>query len=80
MAPTLKKAALTTVAGATKVYRINLDYNNASVTLTEIKEVEARERLAPNNTIYFNLNYTANGVWKAENQSIVFKQEGWGQG
>lgn len=73
----LKEGGATTVAGATKVYRINLDYNNASVNLTEIKEVGLW--FAPNNTIYFNLNYTANGVWKAENQSIVFKQEGWGR-
>ena len=73
----LKEGGTTTVAGTTKVYRINLDFNNASVTMTEIKEVGLW--FAPNNTIYFNLNYTTNGVWKAENQAIVFKQEGWGR-
>lgn len=73
----LKEGGTTTVAGATKVFRLILDFNNASVTLTEIKEVGLW--FAPNNTIYFNLNYTANGVWKAENQSIVFKQESWGR-
>jgi hypothetical protein len=59
------------------VFRINLDFNNASVTLTEIREVGLW--FAPDNTIKFNLNYTAGGVWKAENQSIVFKQESWGR-
>jgi hypothetical protein len=73
----LKEGGTTTVAGATKVFRINLDFNNASVTMTEIKEVGLW--FAPNNTIYFNLNYTAGGVWKAENQAIVFKQESWGR-
>jgi hypothetical protein len=73
----LKEGGTTTVAGATKVFRINLDFNNASVTMTEIKEVGLW--FAPNNTIYFNLNYTSGGVWKAENQSIVFKQESWGR-
>jgi hypothetical protein len=73
----LKEGGSTTVAGATKVFRINLDFNNASVTLTEIREVGLW--FAPDNTIKFNLNYTAGGVWKAENQSIVFKQESWGR-
>jgi hypothetical protein len=73
----LKEGGTTTVTGDTKVYRINLDFNNASVTMTEIKEVGLW--FAPNNSIYFNLSYTANGVWKAENQAIVFKQEGWGR-
>jgi starch-binding outer membrane protein SusE/F len=73
----LKEGGTTTVTGATKVYRINLDFNNASVTLTEVKEIGLW--FAPNNTIWFNLNYTSNGIWKAENQSIVFRQESWGR-
>lgn len=73
----LKEGGTTTVTGATKVYRLSLDFNNASVTMTEIKEVGLW--FAPDNAIWFTLNYTANGVWKAENQSIVFKQEGWGR-
>lgn len=73
----LKEGGTTTVTGATKVYRINLDFNNASVTMTEVKEIGLW--FAPNNTIWFNLNYTANGIWKAENQSIVFRQESWGR-
>lgn len=73
----LKEGGTTTVTGATKVYRINLDFNNASVTMTEVKEVGLW--FAPDNTIWFNLNYTANGIWKAENQSIVFRQESWGR-
>jgi len=73
----LKEGGTTTVTGATKVFRMSLDFNNASVTMTEIKEVGLW--FAPNNTISFNLNYTAGGVWKAESQAIVFKQESWGR-
>jgi hypothetical protein len=73
----LKENGTTTVAGATKVYRLTIDFNNAAVTITEIKEIGLW--FAPNNTVQFTLPYTNNGIWKAENQAIVFKQEGWGR-
>lgn len=73
----LKEGGTTTVTGDTKVYRINLDFNNASVTMTEIKTIGLW--FAPNNTIAFNLSYAGNGIWKAENQAIEFRQESWGR-
>jgi starch-binding outer membrane protein SusE/F len=73
----LKENGTTTITGATKAWRINIDFNNASVTLTEIKEIGLW--FAPNNTIQFTLDYNNNGTWKAENTPIVFRQEGWGR-
>lgn len=73
----LKEGGTTAVSGNTKAYRITVDFNNASATVTEIKEIGLF--FSPNNTIAFTLNYTANGVWKAENKLIVFKQESWGR-
>lgn len=73
----VKEGGNTTVAGTTKPYRLTLDFNNASATRTEIKDVGLF--FSPNNSIAFTLNYTAGGVWKAENKLIVFKQESWGR-
>ncbi len=68
----------TTVSGsATKVYRINLDFSTVSSKMTEVKEIGLW--FAPNNTIQFKLTYDKNGIWRAQNQPIVFKQESWGR-
>lgn len=73
----LKEDGSTTVTGATKVYRINLDFNNASVSMTEIKEIGLW--FAPNDVIYFNLDYIGGGNWKADDKMIEFRQESWGR-
>ncbi|MHA4809646.1 SusE domain-containing protein [Flavitalea flava] len=70
-------AGETTVTGSTKAYRIRLDFNVVSVQNTGILELGLW--FAPNNTIQFTLDYSGGGVWKALNQSIVFKQESWGR-
>ncbi len=67
----------TTVTGDTKVYRINLDFNNIAVDFTEIKKVELW--FAPDNSTKFELPYAGNSRFKAENVTIDFKQESWGR-
>lgn len=59
------------------VYRINLDFTVGAATITEIKEIELF--FAPNNEFLFELPYQGNGVWKAEEQPIEFRQESWGR-
>ncbi|MCU0354807.1 MAG: SusE domain-containing protein [Cytophagales bacterium] len=73
----IQEGGTTTVTGAAKVYRINLDFNRATVQLTEIKEmglwVSARERVT------VTLPYVSNGMWKIENTPIEFVQQSWGR-
>lgn len=64
-------------AATPKVYRIELDFNNAAVKLTEITKVGYW--FAPRNAIEAELAYAGNGVYKAENVKIEFKQESWGR-
>ncbi len=75
--PVIRVDGETTVTGATKVYRIVLDFNNIAVSFTEIKKVELW--FAPDNAIKFALPYVGNSVFKAENAKVDFKQEGWGR-
>jgi hypothetical protein len=60
-----------------KVYRIELDFNDATVRMTEV--VSVGYWFAPRNAIEAQLNYTSNGVFKAENVNIEFRQESWGR-
>lgn len=60
-----------------KVYRIELDFNNAAVKLAEVTKVSYW--FAPRNAVEAELTYAGNGVFKAENVKIEFKQEGWGR-
>ncbi|MBB1286008.1 SusE domain-containing protein [Flavisolibacter sp. BT320] len=60
-----------------KVYRIELDFNNAAVKLTEITKVGYW--FAPRNAIESELAYAGNGVFKAENVKVEFRQESWGR-
>ncbi|HEX2536570.1 MAG TPA: SusE domain-containing protein [Chitinophagaceae bacterium] len=60
-----------------KVYRIRLDFNNAVVTMEEV--VKVGYWFAPRNAIEAELDYTGNGVFKAEDVPIEFRQESWGR-
>lgn len=73
---TLKEGGESTHTG-TKVYRLRLDFNNTVAAVTEI--TGAGLWFAPDNKILFNLAYSGNGTWVAENQVITFKQESWGR-
>lgn len=72
----LKNLGQTTATG-TKVYRIKVDFNSASVSYTEITSVGLF--LSGDNKVLFDLPYTNNGQFVATNGSVAFKQESWGR-
>lgn len=76
-ATALKQDGEGTQAGGTKVYRIQLDFNNAAATMTEITAMGLW--FSPENKTIFDLTYSGNGTWKAQNQLISFHQETWGR-
>lgn len=63
-------------AAAKTVYRINLDFNTASATLTEIVSVGLW--FSGYNAIKPNLVYDAGGIWKATFNN-AWKTESWGK-
>jgi hypothetical protein len=64
-------------AATPKVYRLELDFNNAAVKITEI--VKVAYWFAPRNAVEAELTYAGNGVFKVENKQIEFRQESWGR-
>lgn len=66
-----------TPATAPTVYRIELDFNNAAVKVSEITKVSYW--FAPRNATEADLTYAGNGVFKAENVKVEFRQESWGR-
>lgn len=58
------------------VYRIKVDFNVGSVSIEKINQLILF--FAPTQST-FTLNYVEKGTWKASNQYIEFKQEGWGR-
>jgi hypothetical protein len=73
----LTEAGNTDVTGATKVQKIEVDFNVAAYKTTEVTSVGLW--FAADNKIWFDLPYTSNGTWEAGVQSIVFHQESWGR-
>ena len=73
----MKEGGATTVEGASKVYRIRVDFADASVVMTEIQKVELW--FSPNAVYLFEYTYSGGGIWRAANKPIVFKQESWGR-
>lgn len=67
----------TTVSGNTKVYRITLNLNNASVTFTEIVSVGLW--FSAQDKIWYELPYAGNGTWEIKNAPVEFHQESWGR-
>jgi hypothetical protein len=67
----------TTVTGDTKVQKIELDFNTASMKVTEV--VSLGLWFAADNKIWFDLPYKGNSSWEIDNASIVFHQESWGR-
>lgn len=67
----------TTVTGATKVMKIELDFNNATFKATEVVAVGLW--FAADNKVWYDLPYVAGGVWQINNASVVFHQETWGR-
>lgn len=73
----LLKDGSTTVAGATKVEKIVVDFTTASASMTEVVSVGLW--FAADNKIWFNLPYVGGSSWEVDNASIVFHQESWGR-
>ncbi|UTN03160.1 SusE domain-containing protein [Flavobacterium bizetiae] len=73
----LKQDGATTYAGDAKVYKIKVDFSDGSTTMTEIKKIELW--FPPLSQYLFEYTYAGKGIWKADNKTIVFKQESWGR-
>src|SRR5690606_27553220 len=67
----------TTYGGDRGVYRIRLDFIDGSVTKTTVENIELW--FPPLGKYLFDLEYIGNGVWKAADKLIEFKQESWGR-
>lgn len=59
------------------VYRVVLDFNNGSATLTEVVSVALY--FAPTDAVLTTLPYIGKGQWQVKRTPIVFKQESWGR-
>ena len=72
----VKENGTSTVA-ATGVYRITLDFNTGACTYTLVTRIGFY--FCPEGRILFDLPYIGNGVFRAESQTVTFKQESWGR-
>lgn len=59
------------------VYHIQLDFTTGAASYTLIESIGFY--FSPTNEVLFDLPYIGNGVFKAVNQTVTFKQEGWGR-
>lgn len=59
------------------VYRINLDFNIGAYTYTLVESIQFY--FSPDDAHLFELPYVGYGVFKAEKQTVTFKQESWGR-
>ncbi len=66
-----------THSGEETVYRIQVDFSDGSVNMTEVEKVELW--FAPSGEFLFELPYAENGIFEAENEYIEFQQEDWGR-
>ncbi len=60
----------------TGVYRIQVDFNVATISFAEIKSIGLW--FSPENKILFNLPYQGKGIWTGTG-IVNFRQEGWGK-
>lgn len=60
----------------TAIYRINLDFNIASVTMSKV--VSVGWFFSPDNKVDFYLDYQGNGIWMGHGET-PFHQESWGR-
>lgn len=74
----LRAGTQTTSPAATPaVYHLNVDFNNAAVTLTEITSVGLW--FCGDNKVIATIPYLGQGVWQILNTPISFHQESWGR-
>lgn len=60
----------------TAVYRINIDFNIATVTMAKVESMGWF--FSPSNRVEIPLEYQGNGIWKGTGKT-TFKQESWGR-
>lgn len=60
----------------TGVYKINLDFNVATISYTEITSMGLF--FSPDNKVIMNLPYKGKGVWEGKGK-VTLKQESWGK-
>ncbi|MWB95491.1 hypothetical protein GON26_14065 [Flavobacterium sp. GA093] len=73
----LKQDGATTYTGESKVYKISVDFSDGSTKMTEIQKIELW--FPPMGEYLFEYTYSGGGIWKADNKTIVFRQESWGR-
>ncbi|MCT4587174.1 MAG: SusE domain-containing protein [Carboxylicivirga sp.] len=61
----------------TGVYKVYLDLTIGAYSITKVSKIELY--FSPKNEYWAELAYENNGVFKAEDVNIEFKQEGWGR-
>ncbi len=67
----------TSTVEITGVYRITLDFNTGACTYTLVTRIGFY--FSPEGQILFDLPYVGNGIFRAEDQTVTFKQESWGR-
>lgn len=67
----------TTTVSTAGVYAIMLDFTTGACTYTLVTRIGFY--FSPEGKILFDLPYIGNGVFQAKNQTVTFKQEGWGR-
>lgn len=65
-----------TTASKSAVFRIQVDFNTATVAMMEIKTLGVW--FSPENRVLWNLNYEGRGIWSGSGL-VNFKQESWGR-
>ncbi len=65
------------VEGESGVYRIRVDFSNATTEMAQIQSVGLW--FAPDDEFWFEIPYQGNGTWLIEDAPIEFKQEDWGR-
>lgn len=63
--------------GDNTVYRIQVNFSDGSVNMTEVEKIELWS--APSGEFLFELPYSANGIFEAADEYIEFQQEDWGR-
>lgn len=67
---------VTTFAGADKIMRITLNFNDINAKYAEVKKMEFW--YAQGNTVWFDLPYTSNGVWRKNAWPTTLLTVSWG--
>lgn len=67
----------TSTVETTGVYRITLDFNTGACTYALVTRIGFY--FSPEGQILFDLPYVGNGIFRAEDQTVTFKQESWGR-